>query len=73
MEITLGRLALAIWGIVMGGVGVQLIQGQGQAALNALANGNTIEAVMQFTFITLLAITTCVVVFIFFAFGVLRD
>ncbi|MGH2356171.1 MAG: hypothetical protein ACRDI2_13140 [Chloroflexota bacterium] len=71
--IQIGKLALLGWAIMLGYVGLLLVQGQGAVAMAALAAGRLSEAIMQFTFITFVFVFTVIAFLLFVFIGVLRE
>ena len=68
-----GRLALLAWALAFLYIGYLLITGQSQVAFNAIDAGRMSEAIMQFVFITLVAIGTAIAAGLFIFVGVLRE
>jgi hypothetical protein len=71
--VAFGKVALLLWALGMGYVGFNLVGGAGTAALNAFANGNTAEGLMQMTFVVLVALGTTAIVALFLIMGVMRE
>lgn len=68
-----GKIALFLWALTLGWVGLLLVQGQGGVAMTAIEAGRISEAVMQFTFITVVLFCTVATVVLFLFIGVLRE
>ena len=68
-----GRLALLDWALAFAGIGLLLVLGQSTVAFNALDAGRMSEAIMQFVFMTLVVIGTCIAAGLFIIVGVLRE
>ena len=71
--ILFGKVALLVWALGMGYVGLTLVLGAGNAALTGFANGNVMEGVMQMAFVVLVALGTTALVVLFMTLGVLRE
>jgi hypothetical protein len=69
----IGKLALLLWAIGIAYVGYLLVVGQSAVALNALSAGRMSEAIMQFTFITLVFVGTIIAAGLFIVVGVMRE
>ena len=68
-----GRLALLAWALAFLYIGYLLVTGQSAVAFNAIEAGRMSEAIMQFVFITLVAIGTAIAAGLFIFVGVLRE
>ena len=68
-----GKVALLLWALGMGWVGLTLVGGAGTAALTGFANGNIMEGVMQMGFVVLVALGSTALVALFMTLGVLRE
>jgi hypothetical protein len=71
--VAFGKVALLIWTLGMGYVGLTLVGGAGTAALTGFANGNVVEGLMQMAFVVLVAIGTVALVVLFMTMGVMRE
>lgn len=71
--VAFGKIALLLWALGMGYVGLTLVGGAGTAALTGFANGNVVEGVMQMAFVVLVALGTAALVGLFLTMGVMRE
>jgi hypothetical protein len=73
VQIYIGKVVLFLWALLLAFVGYLLVMGQGAVVMTALEAGRISEAIMQSVFITVVAVTTIVAVFLFFYVGILRE
>jgi hypothetical protein len=73
VQIYIGKVVLFLWALLLAFVGYLLVMGQGAVVMTALEAGRISEAIMQSVFITVVAVTTIIAVFLFFYVGILRE
>jgi hypothetical protein len=71
--IQMGRMLILLWALAIAYLAFLLIRGQGMVAINALAAGQITEAIMQFTFISIVFVATVAAVALFLVVGVSRE